>query len=34
MQERYLNGPGDGVPPAEYRTEIEIPVVPAPVPVG
>jgi effector-binding domain-containing protein len=34
VQERYLNGPGDHVPPAEYRTEIEIPIVPAAVPVG
>ncbi len=26
VQERYLNGPGDDVRPAEYRTEVEIPV--------
>ena len=26
VQERYLNGPGDDVTPAEYRTEVEIPV--------
>ncbi len=29
MRERYLNGPGDNVTPAEYRTEVEIPVVAA-----
>jgi effector-binding domain-containing protein len=29
VQERYLNGPGDLVPPSEYRTEVEVPVVPA-----
>jgi effector-binding domain-containing protein len=29
VQERYLNGPGDLVPPAEYRTEVEIPIVSA-----
>jgi effector-binding domain-containing protein len=28
IQERYLNGPGDHVTPSEYRTEIEMPVVP------
>jgi effector-binding domain-containing protein len=28
-QERYLSGPGDGVLPEEYRTELEIPIVPA-----
>ena len=33
VQERYLNGPGDGVTPAEYRTEVEIPIVPAAVAV-
>ena len=27
VQERYLNGPGDGVSPADFRTEVEIPVV-------
>lgn len=27
VQERYLNGPADGVPPTEYRTEVEIPIV-------
>jgi effector-binding domain-containing protein len=27
MRERYLNGPGDNVSPAEYQTEVEIPVV-------
>jgi effector-binding domain-containing protein len=26
--ERYLNGPGDGVSPSQYRTEVEMPVVP------
>lgn len=26
--ERYLNGPGDTTTPSEYRTEIELPVVP------
>lgn len=33
MRERYLNGPGDNVSPAEYRTEVEIPVVAAPASV-
>jgi effector-binding domain-containing protein len=28
MQERYLNGPGEVTSPSEYRTEIEMPVVP------
>jgi effector-binding domain-containing protein len=27
VQERYLNGPGEGVGPADFRTEVEIPVV-------
>ena len=27
IQERYVNGPGDGVAASEYRTEIEMPVV-------
>jgi len=27
LQERYLNGPGDNVTPAEYQTEIEIPIL-------
>jgi effector-binding domain-containing protein len=31
VQERYLNGPGDGVGPGEFRTEVEIPIVPAAV---
>lgn len=31
VQECYLNGPGDVVTPAEYRTEVEIPIVPATV---
>ena len=33
VQERYLNGPGDHATPAEYRTEVEIPVAPAAVTV-
>jgi effector-binding domain-containing protein len=28
VQERYLNGPGDRVASSEYRTEIEMPIVP------
>lgn len=28
FQERYLNGPGDGVTPSDYRTVVEIPVRP------
>ena len=32
-QERYLNDPGEVTSPEEYRTEIEIPIVPAAVPV-
>ena len=28
MQERYLNGPGEVASPSEYRTEIEMPIVP------
>ncbi|HEY6012367.1 MAG TPA: GyrI-like domain-containing protein [Candidatus Limnocylindrales bacterium] len=31
VQERYLNGPGEGVAPADFRTEVEIPVVRAAV---
>ena len=27
MRERYLNGPGDHVTPADYQTEVEVPVV-------
>lgn len=34
VQERYLNGPGDVASPAEYRTEIELPVVPKVAPVA
>ena len=34
FQERYLNGPGDGVTPSEYRTEIEVPVARAAVAAG
>ena len=33
VRERYLNRPGDGVGPAEFRTEVEIPVVHAAVAV-
>ena len=33
VQERYLNGPGDGATPNEFQTEVEIPIVPAPVAV-
>lgn len=33
IQERYLNGPGDNVPTSEYRTEIEMPIVPSTVAV-
>jgi effector-binding domain-containing protein len=33
VRERYLNGPADQVSPTEYRTEIEIPIVTAPVAV-
>lgn len=33
VQERYLNGPGDVASPAEYQTEVELPVVPKVVPV-
>jgi effector-binding domain-containing protein len=29
IQERYLNGPGDHVAPSDYRTEIEIPILPS-----
>lgn len=29
VRERYLNAPGEDVPPAEYRTLIEMPVAPA-----
>lgn len=28
IRERYLNGPGDGVTPSAYRTEIDLPIVP------
>jgi effector-binding domain-containing protein len=34
IRERYLNGPGDRVASTEYRTEIEMPVVPADVAVA
>jgi effector-binding domain-containing protein len=33
MRERYLNGPGEAASPADYRTEIEIPIVRAALPV-
>ncbi len=33
VQERYLNGPGDRVASSEYRTEIEMPIIPAVVAV-
>lgn len=33
MRERYLNGPGENVSPAEYQTEVEIPVVAVAAPV-
>jgi effector-binding domain-containing protein len=33
MLERYLNGPGDVASPAEYRTEVEVPIVRAAVTV-
>lgn len=29
IRERYLTGPAEMLPPAEYRTEIDMPVVPA-----
>lgn len=29
VQERYLNGPGEGVASSAYRTEIEMPIVPS-----
>ncbi len=32
VHERYLNGPGDELPPSEYRTIIEVPIAPAPIP--
>jgi effector-binding domain-containing protein len=33
VQERYLNGPGDAASPADYRTEVEIPIVHAAIAV-
>jgi effector-binding domain-containing protein len=33
MRERYLNAPDEVSSPAEYRTEVETPIVPAPVAV-
>ncbi len=33
-RERYLNAPGEGVPPSAYRTIIEMPISPALVLVG
>ncbi|HEX5147768.1 MAG TPA: GyrI-like domain-containing protein [Candidatus Limnocylindrales bacterium] len=32
IQERYLNGPGEAATPADYQTELEIPVVAAAAP--
>ena len=32
VRERYLNGPGDGLEPAAYVTEVEIPILPARIP--
>jgi effector-binding domain-containing protein len=34
VRERYLNGPGDGVEPAAYATEVEMPIVAARLPAG
>jgi effector-binding domain-containing protein len=34
MIERYLNGPGDVASPAEYRTEVDLPITPSAVPVA
>ena len=34
VRERYLNEPGPGVPPATYRTIVQIPIEPVAVPVG
>lgn len=34
VRERYLNEPGPDVPPATYRTVVQIPVRPIAVPVG
>ena len=34
VRECYLNGPGDGVSPAEYRTEVLLPIAPVPVGAG
>ncbi len=31
VRERYLNGPGDVLASSEYRTELEMPIVPLPV---
>jgi effector-binding domain-containing protein len=31
VRERYLNGPGDGVEPAAYATEVEMPIVAEPL---
>lgn len=33
MLERYLNSPDEVASPAEYRTEIEVPIAPAAIPV-
>ena len=32
VRERYLNGPGDGLEPAAYMTEVEMPILPARIP--
>lgn len=32
IQERYLNGPGEAATPADYQTELEIPIVAAAAP--
>ena len=34
VRERYLNGPGDGVEPAAYVTEVEMPIVAERIAVG
>jgi effector-binding domain-containing protein len=34
VRECYLNGPGDGVSPAEYRTEVLLPIAPVAVGAG
>ena len=34
VRERYLNEPGPDVPPAAYRTIVQVPIVPVAAPVG